>query len=57
MENDFSDFIIGTAKDYDMSKHDVKSIYDRTRGSNLFYEQLEQFIKVRAAIYNGKNKE
>ena len=43
-------FIVNTAKDYDMSYGEVKSFYDKYGSSLLLYERLEEFIKTRALI-------
>jgi hypothetical protein len=42
-------FIVQTAKDYDMTYSEVKSIHDSCGKSLVgFYEKLEDFIKERA---------
>jgi hypothetical protein len=41
------EFIVNTANDYDMDKHDVQRFYDAYGNSNEFYEHLEKFIEDR----------
>ena len=41
-------FILSTAKDYAMSYNEVKFFYNKYGITPLFYEALEEFIKIRS---------
>lgn len=43
-------FIIQTAIDYDVDESIVESIYEKWNDSGLFYEKLEEHIKI---VKNG----
>lgn len=45
-DSDNKSFLAQTAKDYDMSLHEVEAIYEKY--PDTFYEELENFIERRA---------